>query len=186
MPEKVHKLVNQIKWPRTRGRHAVKAAMFMRQWARETREVEPGTMAAIQATASIIKGVQPRELRHLVEAARDRALPEGGAVKIPPHVNSVHFAGMLILHSAKQLDAQEERSRKLERRAKMAQINVNLLSKSWQVQPIGFVRILCSAAFQRQITQGLHPLSIYKSLRIRILCWKNTWSPRSILLRFRT
>ena len=99
----------QIKWPRTRARHARKAAVYIRQWARGAKDIVPDTAPAIKAATNIIRGVHPMELRQEVEALRDRALPEGGAAEIPPFANSVHFTGMLILQAAKDLDKQKRR-----------------------------------------------------------------------------
>ena len=60
MLERVNALAEQIKWSGVRGRHAKKAALFMRQWARATKDIEPGTAAAIKATTTIIAGVRPK------------------------------------------------------------------------------------------------------------------------------
>ena len=120
MLRKVDELTKQIKWPRTRSRHARKAAAYMREWSHATKDIEPGSTAAIKAMTNIMQGVQPKELRHEVDVARNRALPEGGTEGILPFVNSVQFAGMLILHAAKQLDIQDEKARRSDARSTMA------------------------------------------------------------------
>lgn len=68
----------------------------------------------------------------MVDAASKHALPEGGAAAIPAHVNSVHFAGMLILHAAKQLDEQQTEMRKLDTRAMLAGMSARLKSRTKQ------------------------------------------------------
>ena len=76
---------------------------------------------------NIMEGVQPKELRYEVDVARNRALPEGGTSGIPPFANSVQFAGMLILlHAAKKLDIQDEKTRRLDARSRMAEMSRRL------------------------------------------------------------
>ena len=122
MLRKVDSLADLIRWPRTRDRHAKKAAIFMREWAQATKDIEPGSAAAIKAMTNIVQGVRPKELRQAVEVALDDALPKGAAMDLPEYTNSIQFAGMLTLYAAKQLDAKEAKMRKADAKLRKAEM----------------------------------------------------------------
>jgi len=119
---RVRKLAAEVTWPRTRGLHVRKAALYMSTWAKASKQIRNNPEAERRATEAILAGVQPRELREEVYLKRDAIWPEGGSASAPTHDQSIEAVGMLIVEAAKGLDQEEAYQLKQEKREKLLRL----------------------------------------------------------------